>query len=170
MDCPKCKGVKLEKNDSSKPHWCPVCGGVWVSMSDFSQSFEEDINVSKFDPASYDGKTGLCPSGHGIMIRAKIDGDYDFYLERCSHCGGVWFDHGEWQQIAKHHLVENLSNFWSSGWQRKKQQEKERESFIDLNKKLMGDEIVHMILKLGDLLKDHPEKTRAMALLKQEIL
>jgi Zn-finger nucleic acid-binding protein len=169
MECPKCKGVKLEKTDLSKPYWCPVCGGVWVSMEEISRPFAEDIDPALFDSLHYDGKTGLCPLGHGIMIRAKIEGDYDFYLERCSHCGGVWFDHGEWQQIAKHKLVDNLSHFWTAAWQRKNMQEKEREIFIDRNKTLIGEEIVEKILELGKILKNHPEKSRALALLKQEI-
>ena len=170
MECPKCKGVRLEKNDPSKPHWCPACGGVWVAMEDFSKSFEDVHDTGVFDHDAFDGKTGLCPAGHGIMLRARIEGDYVFYLERCTTCGGVWFDHGEWQQIAKHHLVDNLSDHWTTAWQRKKQHEQEREHFIELNRKLIGEDIVHRILDLADLLKNHPEKARAMALLKQEIL
>lgn len=168
MECPKCKGVKLEKKDPSKPYWCPACGGVWVSMENLVRHFDEDSETVMSDHEDFDGKTGLCPAGHGIMIRARIEGDYPFYLERCTTCGGVWFDHGEWQQISKHHLLDNLTDHWTSAWQRKTLHEKEREAFIELNKKLIGDDIVHRILDLAALLKDHPQKARAMALLKQE--
>lgn len=173
MDCPKCKNVKLEKNDPSKPYWCPVCGGMWISIheiEELSEPFVEDLKISLEDSAQYDQKTGLCPNGHGIMIRANVEGDRSFYIEKCSHCGGMWFDHGEWQQIAKHHLLGNLADFWTTAWQRQHQQEKNRESFIELNKKILGEDIVQLIIHLGEKLKDHPEKTRAFALLKQEIL
>lgn len=170
MECPKCKGVKLEKKDPSKPYWCPDCGGVWVSMENLSEHFDEDSKTGVFDHQAYDKKTGLCPAGHGIMIRTRIEGDYPFYLERCTTCGGVWFDHGEWQQISKHHLLDNLADHWTSAWQRRNLHEKERESFIELNTKLIGKDIVQRILDLAVLLKNHPQKARAMALLKQEIL
>jgi Zn-finger nucleic acid-binding protein len=146
---------------------------MWVSIHDIeelSMPFVEDLKISLDDAVHYDEKTGLCPNGHGIMIRAKVDGDRPFYLEKCTHCGGIWFDHGEWQQIAKHHLIGNLADFWTTAWQRQKQKEKDRDSFIEINRKLIGDDVVRLIIQLGELLKNHPEKTRAMALLKQEIL
>ena len=54
MECPKCKHVELEKNDPSKPFWCPVCGGMWVSIheiEDLSQSFVDDLRVALADSA-----------------------------------------------------------------------------------------------------------------------
>lgn len=173
MECPKCKNVNLEKTDPSKPYWCPECGGMWVpvqEMDDFSHSLMEDLNTSMFDSSDYDHRTGLCPLGHGIMLRAKVEGDRNFYLERCPHCGGIWFDHGEWQQIAKYHLADNLAEYWTSAWQRKKQAEKDREGFIELNKKMIGEDAVGMILDLAAKLKGHPEKGRALALFRQELL
>lgn len=172
MECPKCKGVRLEKTDPSKPLWCPECGGVWVPMQDMdnvSQSFSEDLNTSMFDASAYDQKTGLCPQGHGIMLRAKVEGDKPFYLERCPHCGGIWFDHGEWQQVVKYHLTDHLADFWTTAWQRQLQSRKDRESFIELNKSLLGEDIVGDIFKLAEKLKSHPEKSRALALLRQEL-
>jgi Zn-finger nucleic acid-binding protein len=173
MLCPKCKNVPLEKTSPDKPYWCPVCGGMWVSIyeiGELSEPFVDDLRISLADAAMMDARTGLCPHGHGIMIRAKVEADHSFYLEKCTHCGGVWFDPGEWQQIAKHHLVENLADFWTTAWQKQKNKEKDRESFIALNKRLIGDEAVQLILRLSEILKNHPEKTRALALLKQELL
>jgi len=52
-----------------------------------------------------DNRTGPCPSGHGIMIRAKVDIDEPFYLEKCTTCGGIWFDHGEWLRIVENNFA-----------------------------------------------------------------
>lgn len=61
---------------------------------------------------SSDGRTGLCPQGHGILIRARIDAEPGFFLERCPVCHGIWFDKGEWNALAQSHLLEHLDDLW----------------------------------------------------------
>lgn len=172
MNCPKCKTTVLERTSYGAPYSCAKCGGMWVLNDEISKLSESFINQPLSDSESEinDSRTGLCPEGHGIMIRAKIDFDKPFYLERCTHCGGIWFDQGEWHRIAENQFYENLSEFWTSSWQRKQQQEKNRESFLEMNKKLFGDEIFNALIDLADKLKNHPEKSRALALLKGEII
>lgn len=128
----------------------------------------DEVNVEA-DSNDYDIRTGLCPSGHGIMIRAKVDIDEPFYLEKCTICGGIWFDKGEWLRIAESNLADSLSNIWSKSWQRKQSKEKDRNSFLKTNQKLLGEQIFNLIIELSKALKDHPEKSRAIALLQQEI-
>ncbi len=74
-----------------------------------SDTLTVDVATTGADGTTHDDKTGLCPEGHGIMVRAKIDVEDPFYLEKCTHCGGIWFDSGEWQQIAQHQLIESLA-------------------------------------------------------------
>lgn len=59
-----------------------------------------------------DARTGLCPLGHGILIRARANTEPTFYLERCPHCHGIWFDNGEWNVLAEGHLLEHLEDLW----------------------------------------------------------
>ncbi len=171
MKCPKCKTVELKKPSYNSPNLCKECGGIWLLSAESSDL--PDITIENIDADSsstdHDKKTGMCPSGHGIMIRAKVDIDEPFYLEKCTACGGIWFDKGEWLRIAENNLAENLSNIWSKSWQRKQSKEKNRENFLKMNQKLLGDQIFNSIMDLSKELKDHPEKNRAIALLQQEI-
>ena len=48
--------------------------------------------------------------------------------------------------------------------------QKDRDSFIEISKKLIGDDVVRLIIQLGELLKKSSGKNKGMALLKQEIL
>jgi len=182
MKCPKCKDSVLirplpptQESRVRQPHACTECGGLWVTREEMDShdgvftenpSLEPDADLP-FDP---DKRTGLCPLGHGLLIRARMDLDPPFFLERCSACGGIWFDKGEWNRVAENHLIDNLSDFWTSAWQRKQRQEKNRQTYLEMNKSVLGPDLYEEILRLADTLRDHPEKLRAMALLRQEIL
>ena len=172
MKCPKCKTVELKKPGYNSPHFCEACGGMWLMAGELSELPDMTLEQIENAPApdSHDQKTGMCPSGHGIMIRAKVDIDEPFFLEKCTACGGIWFDKGEWQRIAENNLAENLSNIWSVSWQRKQSKEKNRESFLSMNQTLLGDPVFAAIMALAEDLKDHPEKDRAIALLQREAL
>lgn len=172
MLCPKCKDVELKNPSQDAPLSCAKCGGIWVDDEGIAglagSSFDDSI-ITKEDDEEYDSKTGLCPKGHGIMLRARVEFETPFYLERCPHCGGIWFDYGEWNLIAKTHLFDNLAEIWTVSWQRKQRTEKERDHFLDTNREQLGDELFEQIVALAEKMKNHPEKMRALALLKNEI-
>jgi Zn-finger nucleic acid-binding protein len=134
--------------------------------------FMETVSASESERAGKnlnDAETGICPLGHGIMIRAKVDIDEPFYLEKCSSCGGIWFDNGEWEKIIHSNFPKNLNELWCKSWQVKQRKEKSRKSYLDINRKLLGDNLFEELMKLSEILKDHPEKGRAIALLQQEV-
>lgn len=171
MQCPKCLHHELTKQSYNSPHICKACGGIWLHVEVGSDLAA--ISIEPMDPEAdlnnHDDKTGLCPAGHGIMIRAKVDIDEPFYLEKCTACGGIWFDKGEWLRIAESNLALSLSNIWSKSWQRKQGKDKGRAYFLELNQKLLGNQIFNSIMALAKALKDHPQKNRAIALLQHEI-
>ncbi len=171
MNCPKCKEIKLKKSGYNSPYVCKACDGMWIQPDQITQlaNISEEIAADSAGNKSNDERTGVCPSGHGIMIRAKVDMEEPFYLEKCTACGGVWFDKGEWHRIAQTKLAENLDNIWSKSWQRKHRKEKDREKFHEINRGLLGNKVFQAILDLSAQLKQHPEKDRAIALLQHEV-
>jgi Zn-finger nucleic acid-binding protein len=172
MQCPKCKIEELQKSEHNSSYFCKKCQGMWlldVELPDYSEISSED-HSAQATSSDHDQVTGICPSGHGIMIRAKVDLPEPFYLEKCITCGGIWFDKGEAQRIDGSIFLENLSELWSRAWQHKQRKEKSRQSFLQINQRLLGDDAFQAVMKLALQLKDHPEKSRAMALLQQELL
>ena len=172
MKCPKCVNIDLGKKSFSRPYACPECGGIWVRKEDLSRMSDVIFNDHEdilSDNNTLDSKTGLCPEGHGIMIRARIEDDCPFYLERCSVCGGIWFDRGEWQRIAGHHFLKNLSDFWSYSWQQRQRRKKSRRQYLQKNEELLGNELFASLVTLAEKLKQHPEKGRALSFLREEI-
>jgi Zn-finger nucleic acid-binding protein len=170
MNCPKCHTSELRKRSYNSPLVCSKCGGMWLMEGGGARLGAIEVEeVIDPDTDHHDKKTGLCPSGHGIMIRAKVDIDEPFYLEKCTACGGIWFDRGEWVKIAELNLAVDLQHIWTKSWQRRQSKQKGREQFLNLNQKLLGEKIFAAVMDLAKELKAHPEKHRALALLQQEI-
>ena len=172
MNCPKCKDQVLGKRGYDSQANCPKCGGMWLEFDNLPGFIETLKSSPETENTANpnDERTGLCPSGHGIMLRAKIDVEEPFYLEKCGTCGGIWFDNGEWQRIVNSNLTDNLNEFWCKSWQSKQRKEKNRQNYLDSNRALLGQEVFDDLMKLAETLKNHPEKGRAIALLQQEIL
>lgn len=181
MKCPKCKDIQLSRKGKamsserhSGPLFCSSCGGVWVGnndldrISEFSSVVSDDIDLSSIEK-DRDSMTGLCPNGHGIMIRAKVHLEPHFHLEKCSSCGGIWFDYGELNRIIENNMDENLALFWTLSWQKIQREEKGKKYYHNLNKELLGDDIYNLVLSLSQKLKDHPHQLRALALLHHEL-
>ncbi len=159
----------------SGPLFCPGCSGVWITskelgkISEYSSAENEPAHSSEPPDPNPDAITGLCPDGHGLMIRAKVHVEPHFYLERCTACGGIWFDRGELSRILENNLYENLTMFWTLSWQRMQRKQKGEASYLKSNKQLLGDDIYDSIIDLAGKLKGHPEQLRALALLHHEL-
>lgn len=52
-----------------------------------------------------DARSGLCPEGHAILTRARVDTEEPFHIERCASCHGLWLDKGEWNRLSDMGLV-----------------------------------------------------------------
>src|SRR5215472_17369626 len=92
--CPKCRTTNLDEHDGGATASCPTCGGMWVRMQDVPRVLAEAAGeepVVEADP-KLDAQAGMCPAGHGILTRARIEGEKAFTLERCPTCFGIWFD------------------------------------------------------------------------------
>ena len=171
MKCPKCKTTELNKQGFDSPLYCKQCGGMWLESEKLPEFMEasSELHNEESGNSEQDERTGLCPSGHGIMIRARIDAAEPFYLEKCARCGGIWFDRGEWQKIVSGNFARNLNELWCRSWQARQRRESGRQNFLESNKKLLGKGVYDEIMHLAQNLKDHPEKGRALALLQQEV-
>ncbi|MCU1231380.1 MAG: hypothetical protein JWO97_4264 [Acidobacteria bacterium] len=119
-------------------------------------------------PPGIDARSGMCPSGHGIMSRARIDAATPFTLERCASCFGVWFDRGEWRRVAEEHLVDELPQFWSREWQAKQRRIRSRVAHLESAKEDFGAELYEQLAQLADTLRSHPRRSEALAFLREE--
>lgn len=115
--CPKCRDIELSNPGGRALRLlrCSRCRGTWMPKDEarleaVGSLLSADSTIGPTDTS--DGRTGLCPEGHGILIRARVDADPEFFLERCAVCHGIWFDKGEWNALAQSHLLEHLDELW----------------------------------------------------------
>ncbi len=183
MHCPKCKTTALRPLSEAAapllsglpPHCCPDCRGVWVGLETATGLLEPRMLGDR--PAATlpgrpeaDRRTGLCPEGHGILLRLRFEADPIFYVEYCRNCRGVWFDAGEWQRLAELGLMTRLGEVFHGDWSRDLQAELQSSRELERLHRLFGPELVGRLKALAEELRSHPRRSAAMAFLQEEIL
>lgn len=180
--CPKCKETELSVghvpeglSDEHEVLCCDDCHGTWLSkaMAEHMVEAKDELMLEDDAPApagDADRRTGLCPHRHGIMLRARVHLSEPFYLERCPHCGGIWFDAGEWNRLAGSYLLEHLDDFWNPAWQKRMRRWQDQQEYEDRLREELGEEVFALLGQLAAALQRHPGRERALAYLRQEIM
>jgi Zn-finger nucleic acid-binding protein len=166
--CPKCEHQDLVGGPGGTSQ-CPSCKGMFVPRSRFVQLLEVDLPST--EPLTvHDAEGGLCPEDRAIMARARIEVETErpIHLERCSTCRGVWFDAGEWQLLASHHLVEHLDEFWTADWRAKQRRELNRSEYEKRVQESFGPELYAQLLAVAKALRAHPRRSQALAIIRED--
>jgi Zn-finger nucleic acid-binding protein len=121
--------------------------------------------------AAHDDQGGQCPSDKTIMARAAIQFAGEpapVHLERCGSCHGIWFDGGEWSLLSGKHLLEHIDEFWSAEWRAAQRRTLEHEQYQRRLEETFGADLLAQIRSLGGALRNHPRRSQALALLREE--
>jgi len=110
--CPRCNsaltatdygGVDLEA--------CDQCGGRWITPDNLRTIVESDDLPPPAAPAPgkqpaeqrpdlyREGEHPRCPGCGQAMDEFNYAGDTGIILDKCHHCGGLWLDAGELEQV-----------------------------------------------------------------------
>jgi Zn-finger nucleic acid-binding protein len=154
---------------------CSNCGGVWVPSNAFltwkrahgEDAIEENSNIH-FDPSWEVNELKLCPNSGHIMTRYKVFPNTEFYLDRCRHCNGIWFDKQEWGVLVENNLHENINDFFTRPWQDKLHAAETKNNMENLYlQKFGGDDYQH-IQQVRDWLENHPKRGMLLAFLQAD--
>lgn len=181
LSCPKCREETLERKeplvykrheDEETPLYparCTRCKGVWLTRDEIGQ-WRSGGGVLKISPSDEppedlveaDRKAGLCPDCGRILVRASLTetetaGDR-FHLDRCANCGGIWFDHGEWNELAADPELDDISRLWDPEWRRRQVEERNRRAYLERLEASLGTELFGAVEGLLARLRDDPEK------------
>jgi Zn-finger nucleic acid-binding protein len=159
---------------AQQPFRCPSCGGIWLRVEDAERlggdpRFTTLGTEGAAEAPSADHRAGLCPEGHGILSRARVAAGQGFFLDRCTTCFGIWFDGGEWSQLASRHLLGDLRLFWSSTWQAQEREKRREAEYQDWLRARLGEPLFQELAALATRLRGHPSRSEALAFLQHEL-
>jgi membrane associated rhomboid family serine protease len=123
--CPRCVRRLLEPCTFQGHHLdlCPGCRGLWCEPSEWDRAqlgpFPGFAHLAQPDQAGLQPAEGPrpssdvhlvgpsplgCPNCKSPLTRLQVggpddDGPEPFEIDQCERCGGVWFDHGQWERL-----------------------------------------------------------------------
>ena len=119
MDCPACgthgiSAIELEENLNG--YICSACEGIWVKGYQYWKWLKTHGSILPEKPADFSADVPVADSrqakiciecGH-VLLRNKVGHGIPFYLDRCSACGGIWFDKNEWEVLKSRNLHDEI--------------------------------------------------------------
>jgi Zn-finger nucleic acid-binding protein len=117
----------------------------------------------EFEHSPLDARGALCPNCGHYLNRARIGVKDPFFVERCSHCGGIWCDHGEWEVLEKLGLSATVPLLFLGSWQSQLRELEAQEHEHHMLMEKLGNDLAGRVLRLGEELKAHPHGDIALA-------
>ncbi|MEO0431793.1 MAG: zf-TFIIB domain-containing protein [Cyanobacteria bacterium J06656_5] len=181
MHCPCCQTSTLTRarlDEHLAVHACQTCEGQWVSSYDYwhwlewqtdSGKVKSCQSMERHDPTktSDNRRASFCPECNHLMRRAKVGHGLTFYLDRCSHCGGNWFDKGEWQILKAHNIHDKVHLVFSEPWQAQLRQAEFNRVLEETYRSALGDEDYAQALSIRAWLEQHPHRDYILSVLNQ---
>jgi Zn-finger nucleic acid-binding protein len=176
MQCPVCKTVSLVEHEleSQLPGLkCPACEGQWLKSFNYWRWVKQQ-GENRAENAPDEGlpltvvETGrapICPECGHILLRYKVGHDLTFTLDRCSHCGGVWFDKNEWAILKSRNLHDDLHFIFSPSWQAEVTRLERRVTHEQILRERLGEPDFAEAQRIKQWLDAHPQKHALLAYL-----
>jgi len=175
--CPKCKTQTLAAlakergapGDVVPPSRCTSCQGVWLPPEAIGRDVVPAAADAPQAPSTADGLAGFCPRCQGLLVRAQFDAGRTFHLDRCPACAGVWFDAGEWAQVAASEWLSHLDDLWDPIWRRRAAKQRAHDRHLQEIERALGAETLGRLKDAIAALRDHPKRALGLSFLIEEL-
>ena len=176
MNCPVCNTVGLRKallEEDLPCSDCISCGGHWVNSFEFwnwlaKHPAPEGVEppVASPKPLSQEIKGArICPECAHILSRFKVGVGFDFTIDRCGHCGGIWFDENEWEFLKSRGLHCEAHHVFSSEWQNRVRKEETAMNLVALFRQRIGISDFERARQVKVWLDIHPRRSEILSYL-----
>lgn len=152
---------------------CPASGGAWLRPGAYWAWREgggaERVSAGDGEDVAPDADSAAgkrCPEDGAFLIRHRVGHGLDFHLDRCGHCGGIWFDREEWEAVARAGLAKDLNFIFTSAWQaevRRQHAEAKRETRL---RDRLGDDAYDKLRDVRAWIDAHPRGPEMLAFLR----
>lgn len=112
FQCPRCGQPPLEtiKFEGQQVERCTRCSGLWCEIKDWQPAQlgpvpqfgreQAEVGSERAPDITYIAPSRLaCPQCVRPLDQLKIGEPALCTIDQCAACGGVWFDHSEWENL-----------------------------------------------------------------------
>ena len=178
--CPACASAQLGPNtlaDGLEAWTCPSCKGNWVNgikyfewlkIDSIKHAPETDAQLAPATaPDSQAGK--LCIDCGRYMRRVAVGHGKTFHLDRCTSCGGFWFDANEWSALKSAGMHREAHQVFTDSWQAEvRRQAREQADHRRLTNRL-GQAGVEQLESIKRWIESHPRGNEILAALSDSV-
>ncbi len=178
MKCPVCKQDSLHLIslfEDLPANQCSNGHGIWVSSNQYLawvRMQEEPLPEKPVEeiiaPQLHTDTLKLCPESGHIMKRFKVFPNVAFYLDRCSHCNGIWFDSREWDVLVANNMQDKVNQFFTAPWQDKLRKKESHANMDKIYRDKLGAEDYGRIQDVRAWMKDNPRRAMLIAFLQAD--
>ena len=169
MKCPTCKTNTLsnfELDENLKGYKCNDCEGLWVKGFQYWKWIkshgetipENSVEITVDLPMSDSKQAKVCLECGHMMIRNKVGHGIPFYLDRCSACGGIWFDKNEWKVLKSCNLHDEIHLIFTSAWQADNREKEQQINYEKTLNEILGEKGYDDLRKIKSLINTHPRR------------
>jgi Zn-finger nucleic acid-binding protein len=167
MNCPVCRKTPLglrELGEGLKAMECRLCGGKWIQSFQYwkwrelhGRSLPERPpgEVAELDVAN-NTEAKLCPECGHFLRRYPVGHGIAFTLDRCGHCGGMWFDRNEWKILKGRNLHDDVHLIFSTVWQAQLNHEERVRAKEELLVGMFGKQEYERLREIRRWINGHP--------------
>lgn len=112
MQCPKCKStMEVVVYNNVEIDRCTVCKGMWFDAGESEllrkRKIAKAIDIGDESKGEHTNAIDryVCPRCSGGMVRMVDAKQPHIWYEKCSSCGGSFFDAGEFRHLAETSIV-----------------------------------------------------------------
>ena len=178
MKCPVCKQNTLSLitlYEDLPANKCSNCNGIWLSSNQYlawvrtqAKPLPEKQVEGAIAPKLKTDTLKLCPESGHIMKRFKVFPKVDFYLDRCSHCNGIWFDSHEWDVLVEHNMQDKVNQFFTAPWQDKLREKETRANMEKIYQDKLGADDYQRVQEVRAWLEENPRRAMLIAFLQAD--
>jgi Zn-finger nucleic acid-binding protein len=174
--CPVCKESTLSNHELEPNLYssqCRKCNGYWISADQYDKWMklhgenlpekppEEGLNLLSGETTG----ARFCPECKYILIKYRVGHQVGFSLNRCGHCGGIWFDQNEWEIMKSRNLHDDVHLVFSEPWQSAIREEEHKAAMDDIWREQLGETDLSEIRRIKTWLDKHPKSGELRAYL-----
>ena len=93
-------------NDESQALECRTCSGLWVGKSQLQERVDTPVMHRLFHECGSRATEMRCPVDGEPLWEIQVNG---VLIDRCNHCGGIWFDANELRAVLGRDKLGNSS-------------------------------------------------------------